>query len=79
MLNMLPKKSTAPTPSQSNSRINRLVRRNVETDSEAEDDLDGSGSDPLRPWMVEYERYINTHDVIPSRTSIVAWWGVSLF
>jgi hypothetical protein len=78
VLNTLPKKSTGPTPSQSNSRINRLVRRNLETDSEAEDDLD-VGSHPLRPWMVEYERYINTHDVIPSRTSIIAWWGVSLF
>lgn len=75
---MLPKKSTIPAQSRSNSRISQLVCCHIDTDSEAEDDLpvDGSESDLLQPWMAEYERYINTHDVIPSETNIVAWWGV---
>lgn len=60
------------------SRIGRLVQRNLDTDSEGEDDENG-GSDPSKPWMAEFQRYMNTHDLVPEGMSIVEWWGVCIF
>ena len=35
-------------------------------------------SDPTKPWLAEFERYLATHDVVPEDMLIVEWWGVSL-
>lgn len=56
------------------SRIDRLVHRHLESDSEAEDDE--LSQDPSSPWKAEFERYLNTHDIVPEEMSIVHWWGV---
>ena len=46
-------------------------------------DSDDSDSDRISndkasstPWLVEYEQYMSTNDIIPPGMSIVAWWGV---
>ena len=75
---MAPASVTAPLrASKSQSRIGRLVRRNLDTDSEAEDNDNGINIDPLKPWMAEFRLYIDTHDIVPEGMSIVHWWGVS--
>lgn len=63
--------------SKSQSRIGRLVQRNLDTDSEAEDNDDGINVDPLKPWMAEFKHYLDTHEIVPEEMSIVRWWGVS--
>ena len=30
------------------------------------------------PWMVEFEQYINTNDIIPPSKTVVMWWGVHI-
>ena len=71
----------APTnPSQvakKKSRVDQLVRRHLESDSEAEDD-DEVSEDPTKPWKAEFDRYMDTHDIVPDDMSIVHWWGVCL-
>lgn len=61
------------------SRIDRLVQRHLETDSEAEsDDEAASQTDPSTRWKVEFQRYLDTHDLVPNGMNIVHWWGVCL-
>jgi hypothetical protein len=55
------------------SRVGRLVSRELDTDSEAEED---GNLDPSKPWLAEYDRYMNTHESIPSDMTTVQWWGV---
>ena len=74
----MPTTSAGPVPAKSNTHINRLVRRNLDPDSEAEEDTRGDKSDTSKSWLEEYNRYMNTHEVVASEMSIVAWWGVSL-
>ena len=74
----MPTTSAGPVPAKSNTHINRLVRRNLDPDSEAEEDTSGDKSDMSKSWLEEYNRYMNTHEVVALEMSIVAWWGVSL-
>ena len=49
-----------------------------DTDSDFSDE-DSGNLDPLKPWLVEFQRYLNTHDVFSdSSMTIVKWWGVSI-
>jgi hypothetical protein len=48
-----------------------------ESDSDmSDDDLDDT--DTTKPWLSEFQRYLNTHDVIPEGTTVVKWWGVRM-
>lgn len=71
--------STAgPTPpSRKHGRISRLVRRNLDTDSEDEDAINEGNIDLSKPWAAEFEQYINTHESVREGMSVVHWWGVS--
>ena len=40
----------------------------------SDDDLDDTNA--TKPWLSEFHRYLNTHDVIPENMTIVKWWGV---
>ncbi|KAG6838879.1 hypothetical protein C0991_007717, partial [Blastosporella zonata] len=45
------------------------------SDSEDLDsDLD-TPNDPDQPWKDEFQRYLNTNDVLPDGMTIVEWWG----
>ena len=55
--------------------MDRLIHRHLDTDSEAEGD-DEVSEDPTRPWKVEFDRYMDMHNLVPDRMSIVHWWGV---
>ena len=57
------------------SHVDQLVRCHLDTDSEAEDEVN---EDPNMPWKAEFDRYMDTHDIVPNDMSIVHWWGVSL-
>ena len=57
------------------SRMAGLIQRNLDTDSENDDDSD-SVLDPAKPWMGEFKRYLDTVDVVPTDMGIVRWWGV---
>jgi hypothetical protein len=43
-------------------------------DSDSDDASDDEASST--PWLVEYERYMNTNDIIPPGMTVVVWWGV---
>ena len=48
-----------------------------DSDYDMSDDDDSAGNQ-TKPWLAEYQHYINTHDVVPEGMSLVEWWGVSL-
>ena len=37
---------------------------------------DEGGGDSEKPWLAEFNRYLNTHDVLPEGMTVVKWWGV---
>ncbi|KIL54872.1 hypothetical protein M378DRAFT_91765 [Amanita muscaria Koide BX008] len=49
-----------------------------ETDSD-DSDTDNNGVDEASstPWLAEYERYVNTNEIIPPGMTVVAWWGLN--
>jgi hypothetical protein len=49
----------------------------LDSDSEMSDD-NLEDNDPRKPWLSEFRRYLNTHDVIPDGTTVVKWWGVCI-
>ena len=50
-----------------------------DTDSDFSDG-DSDDMDLSKPWLVEFWRYLNTHNVFSdSSMTVVKWWGVSIF
>ena len=47
-----------------------------DTESDESDD-EGSTADPSKPWLGEWNLYVQTHEVIPEGMNMVNWWGVS--
>ena len=35
--------------------------------------------DPTKPWLKEFNQYLNTTDELSDSQMIVQWWGVSNF
>ena len=35
--------------------------------------------DPTKPWLKEFNQYLNTTDELSDGQTIVHWWGVSNF
>ena len=48
-----------------------------DTDSESETEM--TAADPTKPWLNEWNTYIQTHEIIPEGMGIVRWWGVCIF
>jgi hypothetical protein len=64
------------------AKVTRLLREL--SDDETEDDgiLLPSAAvapiDPRKPWLQEFNYYLNTFDQLAENQRIVQWWGVSL-
>ena len=69
----------APQPTRKGrSKTDRLLR---ELSSEDEDDTHvthPSSSDSSKPWMREFNQYIQVRDEVPEGMTLVQWWGVCL-
>ena len=37
---------------------------------------DEDEGDSEKPWLAEFNRYLNTHDILPEGMTVVKWWGV---
>jgi hypothetical protein len=51
-------------------------RRNID-DTDSESEMEVGSADPTKPWLHEWNTYIQTHEMIPEGMGIVRWWGVS--
>lgn len=69
--------SSASTNARKRSRMTTLLNRNLETDSENEDEDDVAPTNPQKPWLAEFGRYLDTVEAVPTGMDIVEWWGVS--
>ena len=36
-------------------------------------------ADPTKPWLKEFNQYLDTTDKLSDRQTLVQWWGVSAF
>jgi len=47
----------------------------------AGDDAGSSAAptDPTKPWLKDFDHYLNTVDELSEGQTIVQWWGVSSF
>lgn len=46
-------------------------------DDNSDNDIDNPNSDPKKPWLAEFHRYLNSTDYVEDGMSIIQWWGVS--
>ena len=58
------------------SRLEGLLRDNLQTDLEAEDEVGSTFSDISEPWMGEFNQYLKTVEAVAEDVDIVSWWGV---
>jgi hypothetical protein len=67
-----------PTPATKGWKAAKKSRRrnNDDTDSETEEAV--TVADPTKPWLIEWNMYIQTHEAIPEGMGMVRWWGVSI-
>lgn len=57
-----------------------LLRRPVSSDDESEVEENVSTSvDSSKPWLGEFNRYLNGHDEVPKGMKLPQWWGVCNF
>ncbi|KAF5365840.1 hypothetical protein D9757_012805 [Collybiopsis confluens] len=65
-------------PRQTSKRKRDMLLRQL---SEDEDDEDSGSSqpqsDPSKPWMNEFNKYLNEVEVILDNMSLVSWWGIN--
>jgi hypothetical protein len=67
---------TSTMPSAKRWKSEGLLREVDSDDSDDDSDVPEASSDP---WMIEFEQYMNTNDIIPPGMTVVAWWGVRAF
>ncbi|KIL57452.1 hypothetical protein M378DRAFT_58137, partial [Amanita muscaria Koide BX008] len=67
-------RSTPPQPTKK-QKTQKLLRDTDSNDSDSDDIRNDEASST--PWLVEYERYMNTNDFIPPGMTVVAWWGIN--
>jgi hypothetical protein len=53
-------------------------RRNID-DTDSDSEMEVAAGDPMKPWLHEWNTYIQTHEIIPEGMGIVRWWGVCTF
>lgn len=54
-----------------------LTRRNSD-DTESESESEVETLNPTKPWLNEWDLYLQTHETVPEDMGIVRWWGVRL-
>ena len=66
------------TQSAKRGKIRSLLRELSEDEDEALDIGLDIANDPQRPWLQDYQAYMNVVEQIPDGWTAVKWWGVSL-
>ena len=56
--------------------IKKGRHRNIDDMASENSDTGGDPVDPMRPWLTEWNLYVNTNEVIATYMKIVQWWGV---
>jgi hypothetical protein len=64
-------------------KITRLLRELSDDETEEEDNVPTPSAavapiDPRKPWLKDFNYYLNTFDHLAENQTIVQWWGVSL-
>jgi len=62
-------------------KVHKLLRELSSDEDDAVDiGLDHDiPDDPQRPWLQDYQAYMNIVEQVPDGWTAVKWWGVSLF
>jgi hypothetical protein len=69
--------STGTPPHPTKKQKTHVLLRDLDsTGSDSDSDDTSHNKASSTPWLVEYERYMNTTDIIPPGMTVVAWWGV---
>ena len=76
----IPLRAKKGRPSVSN--VKALLRELESSEDEDSSDDTGAGTsatpaDPTKPWLREFNQYLNAIDELSDGQTIVQWWGVS--
>jgi hypothetical protein len=59
-------------------RVQALLRE-LSDDEDAVSDIGADvPNDPQRPWLQDYQGYIDTIDQVPEDLTTIQWWGVRI-
>ena len=71
--------SSAKQNRPSGSKITTLLRELSDDESSGDESHPAAAaSDPKKPWLKEYNQYIDGWDELAKGQSIVQWWGVRI-
>lgn len=69
----------------SSAQKGKQTRSALFADAESSDNSDEdktaqnvSSTSSEETWRIEFNRYLNSEDELPEKTSLVQWWGVSI-
>ena len=69
----------APQPTRKGcSKTDRLLQKLSSGDEDESHVTYSSSSDSSKPWMREFNQYIQVRDEVPEGMSLIQWWGVCL-
>jgi hypothetical protein len=63
-------------------KITRLLRELSESEDDGNVPTPSAADvpvDPRKPWLKDFNHYLNTFDQLAENQTIVQWWGVSLY
>ena len=71
--------STSKTPAQSQKTkgLRALLREVSDDEEETMGNVEPS-DDPERPWLRDYQAYLDVREQIPEGWTTIKWWGVSI-
>jgi hypothetical protein len=70
-------KKGRPAASNMNKLLHELDSSGDDSSSDDDAELSATPADPAKPWLKEFNQYLNTIDELSDRQTLVQWWGVS--
>ena len=72
--------SGPPKPAaQGNAKLAQLLANYTTDDDHLADNNPTVDPNASKPWLVEFNQYLNGTDSVPEKMSLTQWWGVSQF
>ena len=63
-----------------NAKLAKLLANYArDDDDDSADDDRTTDANTNKPWLIEFNQYLNGADTVPSKMSLAQWWEVSYF
>jgi hypothetical protein len=70
--------TTPSAPPTKHKGLHALLRELSDDEDNVTDTKVGVPYDPQRPWLHDYQAYIDAVEQVPEGWTAIQWWGVSI-